>query len=134
MYSIAATENFEWVFTGLRDGRIYRFDFQASLKSKTVSHKSHIPESVNRNGVALGLWTFRDRSECPIFSLVVHSKALWALAGSRNQIRLFSVRHEEGKNIAQLNHNGNISCLSLTQDEEHLVSGSWDFSLIVPSY
>lgn len=64
----------------------------------------------------------------PVYSLATHSQGLWLLSGLESgNIRLQSVRHDEGKEVALLKqHNSAVSVLNLTPDEKSLLSGSWD--------
>jgi transcriptional activator SPT8 len=64
----------------------------------------------------------------PVYSLAVHSQALWLLAGTESGgINLQAVRHEEGKRIHYLKqHTSAVSVLNLARDERSVLSGSWD--------
>lgn len=64
----------------------------------------------------------------PVYSLAVHHQALWLLSGLESGgINLQSVRHEEGKRITTLKkHTSAVSVLALSQDEQSVLSGSWD--------
>src|SRR5947199_9835828 len=64
----------------------------------------------------------------PVYSLAVHSQALWLLSGLESGgINLQSVRHDEGKRITCLRkHTSAVSVLTLSQDERSVLSGSWD--------
>ena len=68
----------------------------------------------------------------PVYSLAVHSQALWLLSGLESGgINLQSVRHDEGKRIHCLKkHTSAVSVLNLAQDEESVLSGSWDKAII----
>lgn len=63
-----------------------------------------------------------------MFSLAVHSQALWLLAGlGTGTISLQSARYDEGKLISMLRgHKSAVSALSLSSDETSFLSGSWD--------
>ncbi len=69
-----------------------------------------------------------DLSLSPVYSLAVHSQALWLLSGlDSGGINLQSVRHDEGKRIFCLKkHASAVSVLTLSQDEKSVLSGSWD--------
>jgi transcriptional activator SPT8 len=58
----------------------------------------------------------------------VHHQSLWLLSGVESGgINLQSVRHEEGKRIHTLRqHTSAVSVLTLSQDEQSVLSGSWD--------
>jgi len=64
----------------------------------------------------------------PVYSLAVQNQGLWLLAGLESgNIRLQSVRHDAGKEIALLQkHTSAVSVLKISQDEKSLLSGSWD--------
>jgi transcriptional activator SPT8 len=73
----------------------------------------------------------------PVYSLAVHSQALWLLSGLESGgINLQSVRHDEGKRITCLRgeegsgsgrgHRNAVSVLNLAPDEKSVLSGSWD--------
>ena len=66
----------------------------------------------------------------PIYSIDVHSEAVWCVTGTESgSINLFTVRHEEGKLIHVMRgHQSPVSVLKITPDERGLVSGSWDKS------
>jgi transcriptional activator SPT8 len=68
----------------------------------------------------------------PVFSMDIHSEALWAVQGCENgSINLVSVRHEEGKcHHVFRKHQGPVSVLKITPDETGLISGSWDKSVL----
>ena len=69
-----------------------------------------------------------DLSLSPVYSLAVHSQALWLLSGlDSGGINLQSVRHDEGKRIHCLKkHTSAVSVLALAEDEKSVISGSWD--------
>ncbi|RXW20885.1 hypothetical protein EST38_g4958 [Candolleomyces aberdarensis] len=64
----------------------------------------------------------------PVYSLLMHSDALWALAGTRTgHINLFTVRHEPGRLIHVLNHHSApVSAMSMDYGEKGFFSASWD--------
>lgn len=63
-----------------------------------------------------------------VYSLDIHSEALWAVQGCENgSINLTTVRHEEGKCHHVLRkHTAPVSVLMITPDETTVISGSWD--------
>ncbi|KAJ3123954.1 Transcription factor spt8 [Nowakowskiella sp. JEL0407] len=67
----------------------------------------------------------------PVYSMDVHSEAVWLVTGVQNgSINLWTVRHEEGMIHHVLkNHKSPVSVLRITPDERGLISGSWDKSL-----
>jgi transcriptional activator SPT8 len=68
----------------------------------------------------------------PVYSLDVHSSALWGLSGlTSGGINLFTIRHEEGHVHHVLRgHTAPVSALSITADEMACVSGSWDRNVV----
>ncbi|KAI8991348.1 WD40-repeat-containing domain protein [Mycotypha africana] len=69
-----------------------------------------------------------DQKLSPVYSLDIHSEALWAVQGCENgSINLTTVRHDEGKTHFILRkHTAPVSVLKITPDETGLISGSWD--------
>jgi transcriptional activator SPT8 len=67
-----------------------------------------------------------------VYSLDIHSEALWAVQGCENgSINLTTVRHEEGKCHHVLRkHTAPVSVLMITPDETGVISGSWDKSVL----
>lgn len=74
----------------------------------------------------------REPKLSPVFSLDIHSEALWAVQGCENgTINLTSVRHEEGKCHHVLRkHSAPVSVLVITPGETGVISGSWDKSVL----
>lgn len=67
----------------------------------------------------------------PVHSVVCHSQALWALAGSETgSINLIPLRHAIGGRSSVVHalrrHRGAVSVLSLTPGERGVISGGWD--------
>ncbi len=102
----------------------------------TQSQKTGLADSIQKGGLLSSAFENIDdypqsEKSTPTFSLQVHSEAQFLLAGTRSgAINLFTIRHEEGK-IAHVlkGHSSPVSVLLLTQQEEHVVSGSWDKSI-----
>ncbi|CEP12301.1 hypothetical protein [Parasitella parasitica] len=67
-----------------------------------------------------------------VYSLDIHSEALWAVQGCENgSINLTSVRHEEGRCHHVLRkHSAPVSVLMITPDEVGVISGSWDKAVL----
>src|SRR5256885_8157303 len=140
-----ATGDMRWVFSGGSDGYIRKYNWVETVNGKlmlTVAQRHPFVDSVVKAGVLMTYWenwdvpnrnaTSQSSEEtatlCPVYSLAVQNQALWLLAGTDSgSIRLQSVRHEEGKQIALLQkHTSAVSVLSLASDEKSLLSGSWD--------
>jgi transcriptional activator SPT8 len=130
--AIAATADMRWVFTGGSDGFVRKFNWADSINSKlmlTVAQRHPFVDSVVKAGVLMTYWENMDGSHLsPVYSLACHSEGLWLLSGLESgAIRLQTLRHDEGKEIALLQqHTSAVSTLNLTSDEESLLSGSWD--------
>ena len=147
--AITATGDMRWVFSGGSDGYIRKYNWVETVNSKlmlTVAQRHPFVDSVVKAGVLMTYWenwdvpgrnpTSQSSEEpatlCPVYSLAVQNQALWLLAGTDSgSIRLQSIRHDEGKEIALLQkHTSAVSVLSLSSDERSLLSGSWDKSVL----
>ncbi|RAL12712.1 WD40 repeat domain-containing protein [Aspergillus homomorphus CBS 101889] len=120
--AVTATADMRWVFSGGSDGYVRKFNWVDSINSKlmlTVAQRHPFVDSVVKAGVLMTYWENMDGNTIsPVYSLASHK------SGS---IRLQSVRHDEGKEIALLQqHTSAVSVLTLTSDEKSLLSGSWD--------
>ncbi|PYH98677.1 WD40 repeat-like protein [Aspergillus ellipticus CBS 707.79] len=130
--AVTATADMRWVFSGGSDGYVRKFNWVDSINSKlmlTVAQRHPFVDSVMKAGVLMTYWENMDGNTIsPVYSLASHSEGLWLLSGLESgSIRLQSVRHDEGKEIALLQqHTSAVSVLSLTSDEKSLLSGSWD--------
>ncbi|KAJ5981224.1 hypothetical protein N7499_001763 [Penicillium canescens] len=130
--AITATADMRWVFTGGSDGFVRKFNWADSINSKlmlTVAQRHPFVDSVVKAGVLMTYWENMDGSHLsPVYSLASQSEGLWLLTGLESgAIRLQTLRHDEGKEIALLQqHTSAVSSLNLTSDEESLLSGSWD--------
>ncbi|OBZ86871.1 Transcription factor SPT8 [Choanephora cucurbitarum] len=160
IFSLATTICYRWVLTGSEDGYIRKWDFFASMNGKsslTQAQRHHYVDSVVHSGILSSWWENEEVPEqvkqetpedsiqptrsntahqepklSPVYSLAVHSEALWALQGCENgTINLTTVRHEEGKCHHVLRkHTGPVSVLVITPDETGAISGSWDKSVV----
>ena len=147
--AITATGDMRWVFSGGSDGYIRKYNWVETVNGKlmlTVAQRHPFVDSVVKAGVLMTYWenwdvpsrnaTSQSSEEtatlCPVYSLAVQNQGLWLLAGTDSgSIRLQSVRHDEGKEIALLRrHTSAVSVLSLSSDEKSLLSGSWDKSVL----
>ncbi|KAI9372574.1 WD40-repeat-containing domain protein [Aspergillus egyptiacus] len=130
--AVTATADMRWVFSGGSDGYVRKFNWVDSINSKlmlTVAQRHPFVDSVIKAGVVMTYWENMDGSALsPVYSLACQSEGLWLLSGLESgSIRLQSIRHDEGKEIALLQqHNSAVSVLALTSDEKSLLSGSWD--------
>ncbi|POS84016.1 hypothetical protein EPUL_003632 [Erysiphe pulchra] len=142
--AITATPDMRYWFSGGSDCYIRKYDGVATINGKallTVAQRHPFVDSVVKAGVLLSYWdneepvpksTGEDPPLSPVYSLAVHSEALWLLSGLESgSINLYSVRHEEGKRIAYMhNHKSAVSVLKLAQDEKSVLSGSWDKKIL----
>ncbi|TGZ82946.1 WD40 repeat-like protein [Ascodesmis nigricans] len=145
--AFCSTPCMKWVFTGGSDGYIRKYDWFSSINGKvplTVAQKHPFVDSVTRAGVLLSYWeneeqpvknnllhipeTTDDTKLSPVYSLAVHSQALWLLSGLESGgINLQTVRHDEGRIVHTLRqHSSAVSVLTLSSDEISVLSGSWD--------
>lgn len=138
--AITATPDMRYWFTGGSDCYVRKYDGAATVNGKTlltVAQRHPFVDSVVKAGVLMSYWdneepvaknAGEDPSLSPVYSLAVHSQALWMLSGLESgAINLYSVRHDEGKRIAALQkHKSAVSVLTLAQDEKSVLSGSWD--------
>ncbi|KAG0739860.1 hypothetical protein G6F57_004595 [Rhizopus arrhizus] len=143
VFSVATTRCYRWVLTGCEDGYIRKWDFFTSMNGKTslaqALRHQHV-DSVIYSGVLSSWWENEEQSEdvpgehklSAIYSLALHSEALWALQGCENgSINLVTVRHDEGRCHHVLRkQTGPISVLKITPDEKGALSGSWDRSVL----
>ncbi|KAI1407910.1 WD40 repeat-like protein [Hypoxylon sp. FL1857] len=139
--AIAITPDLRYWMTGGSDGYIRKYDGPATINGKTlltVAQRHPFVDSVTKAGVLMSYWENAEPQPAPIrqedlvlspvYSLAVHSQALWLLSGLESGgINLQSVRHDEGKRIACLKkHTNAVSVLTLSPDEKSVLSGSWD--------
>ncbi|OTA99614.1 hypothetical protein M426DRAFT_325004 [Hypoxylon sp. CI-4A] len=139
--AIAITPDLRYWITGGSDGYIRKYDGPATINGKTlltVAQRHPFVDSVTKAGVLMSYWENaepqpapvrqEDLALSPVYSLAVHSQALWLLSGLESGgINLQSVRHDEGKRITCLKkHSNAVSVLTLSPDEKSVLSGSWD--------
>ena len=139
--AMAITPDLRYWFTGGSDGYIRKYDGPGTINGKlplTVAQRHPFVDSVTKAGILMSYWENEEpvppgRGDqehvlSPVYSLAVHSEALWLLSGLESGgINLQSVRHDEGKKIICLQkHSNAVSVLTLAQDEKSVLSGSWD--------
>ncbi|KAI9502810.1 WD40-repeat-containing domain protein [Coemansia spiralis] len=141
IHAVSATSNMRWIFTGGEDGYIRKWDFNSTVNGKqllTQGQRHPYVDSVTKAGIMASYWDHSDLVEggvemlSPIYSLDVHSQALWLVSGMKSgHIGLWTVRHDEGRRITLLTkHKKPVSVLKITPDEFGLVSGSWDRAVL----
>ncbi|AEO54535.1 SPT8-like protein [Thermothelomyces thermophilus ATCC 42464] len=145
--ALAITPDLRYWLTGGSDGYIRKYDGVNTINGKqqlTVAQRHPFVDSVVKAGVLMSYWENEepappnarpeDRVLSPVYSLAVHSRALWLLSGLESGgINLQSVRHDEGKRIHCLREGGHtnaVSVLQLAPDEKSVLSGSWDKTVI----
>lgn len=145
--AIAITPDLRYWLTGGSDGYIRKYDGMGTINGKqqlTVAQKHPFVDSVTKAGILMSYWENEEPSPpnaradehvlSPVYSLAVHSGALWLLSGLESGgINLQSVRHDEGKRIHCLRDGGHtnaVSVLQLAPDEKSVLSGSWDKSVL----
>ncbi|KAK7737337.1 Transcription factor spt8 [Cytospora paraplurivora] len=147
--ALAVTPDLRYWITGGSDGYIRKYDGPGTINGKqllTVAQRHPFVDSVTKSGILMSYWenlepappnsrgaaSDTDRVLSPVYSLAVHSEALWLLAGLESGgINLHSVRHDEGKTIHVLQgHKNAVSVLQLAPDEKSVLSGSWDKNIL----
>ncbi|POR35983.1 Transcription factor spt8 [Tolypocladium paradoxum] len=139
--AMAITPDLRYWITGGSDGYIRKYDGPGTINGKlalTVAQKHPFVDSVTKAGILMSYWENEEPSPpsrgdqdhvlSPVYSLAVHSDALWLLSGLESGgINLQSVRHDEGKKICCLQqHTNAVSVLTLAPDEKSVLSGGWD--------
>ncbi|KAL7938438.1 WD40-repeat-containing domain protein [Trichoderma chlorosporum] len=139
--AMAITPDLRYWITGGADGYIRKYDGPGTINGKlalTVAQRHPFVDSVTKAGILMSYWpneepavpgrTDQEHVLSSVYSLAVHSEALWLLSGLESgAINLQSVRHDEGKRIACLQkHNNAVSVLTLAPDERSVLSGAWD--------
>ncbi|KIJ69288.1 hypothetical protein HYDPIDRAFT_105887 [Hydnomerulius pinastri MD-312] len=145
-HSLASSFCMTHLLTGSDDGYIRDYDIFAAVNGKVTltapqRHHCNVVEGNMKSGQIRYWWenpdsdnlqagypSVNDPSLSPVYSLAMHSDALWALGGSnRGHINLFTVRHDPGRLIHVLQgHRGPVSGLSIDYDEKGFFSASWD--------
>jgi transcriptional activator SPT8 len=139
--AMAITPDLRYWITGGSDGYIRKYDGPNTINGKlalTVAQRHPFVDSVTKAGILMSYWENeepappgrgdQDHILSPVYSLAVHSEALWLLSGLESGgINLQSVRHDEGKRIHCLQqHTNAVSVLTMAQDEKSVLSGGWD--------
>lgn len=147
--AICGTADSRWIFSGGADGYIRQYNWVDSVNGKTqltVAQRHPFVDSVVKAGVLVTYWENWDARKqtpesttltttqtlSPVYSLACQSQGLWMVAGTASgAIRLQTVRHDEGHQIALLQqHTSAVSVLHLSSDERSLLSGSWDKTVV----
>ena len=139
--AMAITPDLRYWMTGGSDGYIRKYSGPETINGKqllTVAQRHPFVDSVVKAGVLVSYWENEEPPSTgehvmsPVYSLAVHSQALWLLSGTESGgINLQSVRHDEGKRITCLKqHSSAVSVLTLAPDEKSVLSGSWDKKIL----
>ncbi len=144
--ALAITPDLRFWMTGGSDGYIRKYDGVGTINGKqllTVAQRHPFVDSVTKAGILMSYWENEEPSPpnarveehvlSPVYSLAVHSQALWLLSGvDSGGINLQSVRRDEGKRIVCLRegHTNAVSVLMLAPDERSVLSGSWDKNIL----
>ncbi|KII88424.1 hypothetical protein PLICRDRAFT_623739 [Plicaturopsis crispa FD-325 SS-3] len=145
-HALASSACMTHLLTGSDDGYIRDYDIFTALNGKvflTAPQRHHcgVVEGLMKAGQIRSWWENPDMTQppdvvtgadeptlSPVYSLAMHSDAMWALAGTdAGHINLFTVRHEPGRLIHVMNgHRGPVSSLCLEHDEKGFFSAGWD--------
>ncbi|KAN0077083.1 WD40-repeat-containing domain protein [Tylopilus felleus] len=145
-HSLASSFCMSHLLTGSEDGYIRDYDIFAAVNGKVTltapqRHHCNVVEGNMKSGQIRCWWENPDlvnlqngypqgseSTVSPVYSMAMHSDALWALGGtSRGHINLFTVRHDPGRLASVLQgHRGPVSGLSIDHDEKGFFSASWD--------
>ncbi|CCM04614.1 uncharacterized protein FIBRA_06798 [Fibroporia radiculosa] len=135
------------LLTGSEDGYIRNYDIFSAVNGKvflTAPQRHHcgVMEGLMKAGQIKFWWENPGASDAgvnygsseeprlsSVYSLAMHSDALWSLAGSdQGQINLFTVRHDPGRLCHSMKgHRGRpVSGLAMQHDEKGFFSAGWD--------
>ncbi|KAF8651463.1 hypothetical protein AX16_004762 [Volvariella volvacea WC 439] len=154
-HSLASSFCMTHLLTGSDDGYIRDYDIFSAVNGKNFltapqRHHSGVVEGIMKAGQIRCWWENPgvvytsgldpakmlqddDLTLSPVYSMAMHSDALWMLAGTEvGHINLFTVRHDPGRLIHSMNgHRGPVSVLSMDYDEKGFFSAGWDSEAIV---
>ena len=143
------------MITGSDDGYIRDYDIFSAVNGKSFltapqRHHAGVVEGLMKSGQIRFWWENpapvnpaklnrmgfgeEEPTLSPVYSLAMHSDALWTLAGTdMGHINLFTTRHEPGRCIHVMpGHRGRpVSALAMDHDEKGFYSAGWDGDAIV---
>ncbi|KAG6814390.1 hypothetical protein H0H92_010976 [Tricholoma furcatifolium] len=149
-HALASSWCMTHLLTGSDDGYIRDYDIFSAVNSKVFltapqRHHSGVVEGIMKAGQLRFWWenpvppdssklstvpgvVAEPPSLSPVYSLAMHSDALWTLAGSNvGHINLFTTRHDPGRVFCTMSgHRGPVSALSISHDEKGFFSAGWD--------
>ncbi|PVG02763.1 WD40 repeat-like protein [Serendipita vermifera] len=127
------------LLTGSDDGYIRDYDIFSACNGRTyltAPQRSHcgLGDTMMKAGILRCWWpaTTQEKHDTgdltPVYSLVCHSDALWALSGGvSGEIHLYTVRHEPGRiHYTFDEHKAAVSALALSSDEKSVFSAGHD--------
>ncbi|KAJ7499172.1 WD40-repeat-containing domain protein [Mycena latifolia] len=149
-HALASSACVTHLLTGSDDGYIRDYDIFTAVNGKNFltapqRHHAGVVEGIMKSGQIRFWWEnlaplnpvklngtgFGDEEPAlsPVYSLAMHSDALWTLAGSDvGHINLFTTRHDPGRCIhVMTGHRGRpVSALAMDHDEKGFYSAGWD--------
>ncbi|KAG6866966.1 hypothetical protein C0991_003882 [Blastosporella zonata] len=148
-HALASSLCMTHMLTGSDDGYIRDYDIFSAVNSKMFltapqRHHSGVVEGIMKAGQLRFWWenpALPDSTKVgtnpgvgepsplsPVYSLAMHSDALWTLAGTDSgHINLFTTRHDPGRVFCSMTgHRGPVSSLSMSHDEKGFFSAGWD--------
>ncbi|KAJ7688483.1 WD40-repeat-containing domain protein [Mycena rosella] len=149
-HALASSACVTHLLTGSDDGYIRDYDIFTAVNGKNFltapqRHHAGVVEGIMKSGQIRFWWEnlaplnpaklngmgFGDEEPAlsPVYSLAMHSDALWTLAGSDvGHISLFTTRHEPGRCIhVMTGHRGRpVAALAMDHDEKGFYSAGWD--------
>ncbi|KAJ6599320.1 WD40-repeat-containing domain protein [Mycena vulgaris] len=153
-HALASSACVTHLLTGSDDGYIRDYDIFTAVNGKNFltapqRHHAGVVEGIMKSGQIRFWWEnpappnpaklngmgFGDDEPTlsPVYSLAMHSDALWTLAGTDvGHINLFTTRHDPGRCIHVMSgHLGRpVSALALDHDEKGFYSAGWDGAAI----
>ncbi|KAJ7068043.1 WD40-repeat-containing domain protein [Mycena amicta] len=146
-HALASSACMTHMITGSDDGYIRDYDIFTAVNGKNFltapqRHHAAVVEGIMKSGQLRFWWENPGPSKlgetaspedepmpAPVYSLAMHSDALWTLAGTNaGRINLFTTRHEPGRCIHVMSghHDQPVSALALDHEEKGFYSAAWD--------
>ncbi|KAF7301488.1 MT-A70-domain-containing protein [Mycena indigotica] len=146
-HALAASACMTHMITGSDDGYIRDYDIFGAVNGKNFlsapqRHHAGVVEGIMKAGQLRFWWENPNphklnptvlpeeaATPLPVYSLAMHSDALWTLAGSNTgRINLFTTRHEPGRCIHVMagHREQPVSSLALDHEEKGYYSAGWD--------
>ncbi|KAJ7276149.1 WD40-repeat-containing domain protein [Mycena haematopus] len=138
-HALAASACMTHFLTGSDDGYIRDYDIFTAVNGKNFltapqRHHAGVVEGIMKSGQIRFWWENPapkkdEPALSPVYSLAMHSDALWTLAGTDvGTINLFTTRHDPGRCChVMTGHRGRpVSALAMDHDEKGFYSAGWD--------